>query len=108
MSIVVLVVWLMLTAMFMNGQQSLSRIIREAKSESLQEIQNQILEKTKEEIADKETMDVINHLADFHDRIRDGRNSAFGLEAGLRFLQSLLLPVVASILGNIEKVLEVV
>ncbi len=107
MIIVVLVLWSILSIVFINGQQTLKRIIRKSKMETLEGIQKKIQEKTKDELSSKETMDAINRLADFHDRIRDGRNSALNFEASMRFLQSLLLPLVASLLGNIEQVLNI-
>ena len=68
-SVVVLLVWSILTVVFLNNQQTLSRIIRKAKAESMQEIQNKIRDKENEDITKKETMEAIIRLADFHDRI---------------------------------------
>lgn len=42
---------------------------------------------------------------DYHDRIKATRNSALDLRAGLNFLNSLLLPLIAFVLGNLDKIL---
>ena len=47
----------------------------------------------------------INKLLDYHDRIAATRNSALNLRAGLNFINSLLLPVIALLLANLEKIL---
>ena len=41
---------------------------------------------------------------DFHDRIKATRNSALDLRAGLNFLNSLLLPLLAFLLANLDKI----
>ncbi len=43
---------------------------------------------------------------DYHDRVKATRNSVLNLRAGLNFLNSLLIPLLAFILANLEKVLD--
>ncbi len=57
-------------------------------------------------IADKETIDAINRLMDYHDRIKATPNSALNFRAGLGFLNSLLLPLIAFVLANLDKLLK--
>jgi len=59
-----------------------------------------------ENIAEKETVEAINRLMDYHDRIKATRNSALDLRAGLNFLNSLLLPLLAFLLANLKEVLK--
>jgi hypothetical protein len=44
-------------------------------------------------------------ITENHDRIKATRNSALDLRAGLNFLNSLLLPLLAFVLGNFDKIL---
>ncbi len=50
-------------------------------------------------------MDAINRLMDYHDRIKGTHNSAFDLRAALSLINSLLLPLLALLLANIDKIL---
>jgi hypothetical protein len=40
----------------------------------------------------------------YHDRIATTRNSALNLRTGLSFVNSLLLPLLAFVLGNLDKI----
>jgi hypothetical protein len=103
----VLFLWLPIIAMFILNQTSLSSIIRRAKWKTLREIQSQE-EKLQdvENFSDKETMEAINRLMDYHDRVKRTRNSAIDLSTTLNFINSLLLPVIAFVIGNINLVLS--
>ena len=105
--LLVLVGWGPLTALFVINQYALAKIITRAKWKTLNEIQAKIEAlQAQENIAEKETMEAINRLMDYHDRIKATRNSALDLRAGLNFLNSLLLPLFAFLLANLGKVLE--
>jgi hypothetical protein len=58
------------------------------------------------EIPSEKTLVHLTKLMDYHDRIKATRNSALDLRAGLNFLNSLLLPLLAFLLANLGKVLE--
>jgi hypothetical protein len=98
--------WIPLTLMFVLYQSSLSSIIRRSKWKTLNEIQAKI-EKMHalEKLGEKETMETINRLMDYYDRIKSTRNSRIDLEAVLHLINSLLLPLLALVLGNIDKIL---
>lgn len=71
----VLLVWLPLIAMFVLNQTSLSSIIRRAKWKTLNEIQAKVGKlQVAENFEDKETMEAINRLMDYHDRVKATRN----------------------------------
>jgi hypothetical protein len=93
--------------MFITNQNSLSKIIRRAKWKALNEIQAKV-EKLQvvENFENKETMDAINRLMDYHDRVNATRNSALDFRTYLNFINSLLLPLLAFILGNLDLVLN--
>lgn len=102
-----LFLWLPIIAMFILNQNSLYSIIRRAKWKTLNEIQAKVekLQGT-EHYSDKETMDALNRLMDYHDRVKGTRNSAIDLSTTLNFINSLLLPLLAFILGNLSLVLS--
>jgi hypothetical protein len=51
-------------------------------------------------------MDRLGKLMDYHDRIRDTPNSALNFRAGLNFLNSLLLPILAFVAANLRDVVN--
>jgi hypothetical protein len=99
--------WIPIIGMFILNQNSLSKIIRRAKWKVLSEIQTKV-EKLQavENFENKETMDAINRLMDYHDRVNTTRNSALDFRAYLSFINSLLLPLIAFVLGNLDLVLK--
>lgn len=102
----VLLFWIPIVAMFILSQTSLSSIIRRAKWKTLNEIQARVEQlHVADSLGEKDTMDAINRLMDYHDRIKGTRNSAFDLRAVLSLLNSLLLPFPALLLANLDKVL---
>jgi hypothetical protein len=73
----VLFLWMPIIIMFILNQTSLSSIIRRAKWKTLNEIQSQVEElRASNNLKDKENMEAINRLMDFHDRVKATRNSA--------------------------------
>jgi hypothetical protein len=105
--LVILLFWIPIIGMFVLNQNSLSSIIRRAKWKALNEIQEKVekLQAT-ENFENKETMDAINRLMDYHDRVKATRNSAIDLGTTLNFINSLLLPLLAFVLGNLDLVLK--
>ena len=103
----VLLLWLPITVLFILNQTSLSSIIRRAKWKTLNEIQAKVEKlQAAENFEDKETMEAINRLMDYHDRVKATRNSALDFGTYLNFINSLLLPLLAFILGNLDLVLN--
>lgn len=98
---------LSLIILFALNQTSLSSIIRRAKWKTLNAIQVKV-EKIQEmeNFEQKETMDTINRLMDYYDRVRGTRDSGLDWRASLSFINSLLLPLFAFLLGNLDQVLK--
>lgn len=105
--VLVLILWLPIISMFILNQTGLATIIRRAKWKILNEIQAKV-EKLQavENFEDKETLEAINRLMDYHDRVKATRNSALDLNTTLHFINSLLLPLIAFLLGNLDVVLK--
>jgi hypothetical protein len=103
--ILVVISWMPLSALFLLNQYALAKIITRAKWKTLNEIQAETERlRTGGKLAEKETMEAVNRLMDYHDRIRATPNSALDLRASLNFLNSLLLPVLAFVLANLDEV----
>jgi hypothetical protein len=101
----VILVWLPLIAMFILNQMSLSSIIRRIKWKTLNEIQIKVEKlQASKGFGNQETMNSINRLMDYHDRVKATRNSTLNSDAILGFINSLLLPLLAFILGNLDLV----
>jgi hypothetical protein len=105
---IVLFVWLPLIAIFILNQTSLSSLIRRNKWETLKEIQVKVqkLQVTKN-FGDKETLDAVNRLMDYHDRVKTTTDSALNVDSVLSFINSLLLPLLAFLLGNLDKLKQI-
>ncbi len=104
--VLVLFLWLPIIAGFALNQTSLSSIVRRAKWKTLNEIQAKVEKlQTAENFEAKDTMDAINRLLDYHERVNKTRISALDFRAYLTFINSLLLPLLAFLLGNLDKVL---
>lgn len=102
----ILVAWGPLTILFIINQYALRKIITRAKWKKLNEIQAKIERlEAEEDIPTKDTITHIRALIDYHDHISATRNSALDLRAGLNFLNSLLLPLFAFLLANLDKVI---
>jgi hypothetical protein len=101
------VAWLPVTLLFIAGQWLRRNIISRAKFLSLSEVQQEI-ESIQQgaNIADKETMDKVYRLLDYHDRIKGSKSKTFDWRTNLDFLNSLLLPVVGAMIGNLEAFLQ--
>src|SRR6266498_4705064 len=91
--------------MYAAGQYHLSDVIVRAKWKMLNEVQEKIEKLSSgKEIPDKDDLDRLSKLMDYHDRIKSTPNSALNFRASLNFLNSLLLPILAFILANLDKV----
>jgi ABC-type multidrug transport system fused ATPase/permease subunit len=97
--------WLPIILLFVLYHTGLSRIIRRAKWKTINEIQAKVenLQSAKN-FGDKESVDAITRLMDYHDRVKTTHNSAVNLNILLNFFNSLLLPLLAFILGNLDLV----
>lgn len=103
--ILVLILWLPIIAIFVLNQTSLSALVRRAKWKTLNEIQAKVEKlQSAKNFGDKETMDAINRLLDYHERVNKTRTSALDFRAYLNFINSLLIPLLAFILSNFELV----
>ena len=100
------VFWLPILAMFVLNRRSISSIINRAKWKTLNEIQERVEQMhTSKKLGEKETMETINRLIDYYDRIKNARNSTFDRDMILNLINSLLFPLLAFLLGNLDKLM---
>ena len=105
--VLVLVLWVPLIALFTLNHASLSSIIQRAKWKTLNEAQAKVEKlRVSKNFGNQETMDAIKRLMDYHDRVKATRDSALDFRAYLSFFNSLLLPLLAFILGNLDLVFK--
>jgi hypothetical protein len=101
--VLVLILWIPIIAMFALNQISLSSIIRRAKWKTLNEAQEKVEKlRASKNFGNPETMEAIIRLMDYHDRVKATRNSAVDLSTALNLINSLLLPLIVFILGNLD------
>jgi hypothetical protein len=102
-------VWAPTVILYSTGQYHLSDLIIRAKWKTINEIQKQVEDLYKaEKIPDKDTLDRLSKLMDYHDRIKSTPNSALNFRAGLNFLNSLLLPILAFVVANLRDVVNLI
>jgi hypothetical protein len=95
-------VWAPTVILYVAGQFHLSNVIMRAKWRTLNEVQTKIEGLYgSEEIPDKDMLDRLGKLMDYHDRIKGTPNSALDFRTGLNFLNSILLPIIAFILTTV-------
>jgi hypothetical protein len=100
-------VWVPTVVMFISGQLDLSNLITHAKWKTLNEVQGKIEKlSAAQDVPDKDTLERIAKLMDYHDRIEATPNSALNFRSGLNFLNSLLLPLLAFLIGNLKDVIQ--
>ncbi len=98
------IAWIPLILQFISNQTALNQIVATAKWKTLNELQAKIRKlRTEANLTDKETVEAINRLMDLHDRIKATRNSTLDLRTGLSFLNQLMLPLLAFVLANVER-----
>ncbi len=107
LTVLAFIIWGPPIILFLSNQYALGKLIVAAKRKTLKEVQSQIEElQSREKIINEQTLDHIKNLMDYYDRISATRNSAINIRAGLSFLNSLLLPFIALLLANLEKIVQ--
>lgn len=100
----VLIGWIPTIVYFFASQLSIGRIVTIAKWKTLDRIQDEIRKLNNSDITNKENIEAVNRLMDYHERIRSTPNSTLNLGSGLNFLNQLALPVVGVLFANLDKI----
>jgi hypothetical protein len=101
--------WLPLIALFVVNQLAISGVISRSKRKSLNDVEAQMEAlRPKEDPPDHEAMETLLWLWDYHDRIKDTRDTVLNLKGILNLVNTLLIPLLAFLIANREAVFELV
>ncbi len=102
-------VWAPTVILYATGQYHLSDVIVRAKWRILNQVQTKIEALyAGKKIPDRGTLEQLEKLMNYHDRIKATPNSALNFRASLNFLNSLLLPILAFVATNIPGIVELI
>ncbi len=102
---ILFIFWGAIVGIFLLSQYGLAQIIRRSKWKTLNKIQQKITTiQNKSSALSKDEKENLNWLLEYHDRVKMTRNSAFDWNAGLSFLNSMLLPLIGFMLGNLDTI----
>lgn len=109
LNILVLVLgWIPLTAQFLSNRSSLKIISRNAKWQTLKEVELEIKKiRAHADLAEKETIEAITRLMDYHDRINATQDAALENRARASFFNQILLTILASAIANINSIVNI-
>ena len=97
--ILMIPMWLVLGVYFVTSQMSLSWMIKQAKRASLAQVAAQMETlRLRGNAHDREALDTLMRTWDYYDRIKGTRNSVLDLKGVLNFINTLLIPGLASLL----------
>lgn len=100
---VLFVTWVPLGVVFLGAQVTFRQLIARAKVRELARIQAQILTlSTREAPLTADTLAHMELLTTYHDRVFSAPAGAVDLRAALNFLNALFLPLLASVLSNLD------
>lgn len=104
---VMIPIWLVLIFIFVAGQMALTRIIKQAKRESLDQVEIQMATlRMSGHPPDKETMETFMRTWDYRDRVKGTRNSVLNLKGIFNFVNTLLIPLLAFLVANRNAIFE--
>jgi hypothetical protein len=107
--ITIILNWIPILIQFKANQSSINNIVQKGKLKTLTEIQQKIeFLHANLKSGDRKTINTINRLMDYHDRIDKIRTSTLNLNSVVNLANQLLIPIVAIILANLEKLIGLI
>jgi hypothetical protein len=104
--VVVISGWYPMLSLFVRNQIALTNIITRAKDKKLFELQNQINEYEKKGLRTTQSIEYLQKLMDYHDRIASTPNTALNFRITFGFFNTLLLPLLTVVLTNISAIIS--
>ena len=98
--------WTPVIAQYLVNQACIRSIISRSKRKTLNRIQAEVQSLHEGDVKNKENLEVINRLMDYHERIRATPNSNLNLQSLGNFLNQLALPLLGFLLANIDTVID--
>ncbi len=98
--------WVPVITQYLANQAGIRIIISRSKRKTLNRIQAEIQSLHEGNVKDKENMETIYRLMDYHERIRATQNSKLNLQSFANLLNQLALPFLGFILANIDTIID--
>jgi len=99
--------WMPVITQYLVNQACIQTIISRSKRKTLNRIQAEIQTLHEGDIKNKETIETINRLVDYHERIRTTPDSNLNVQIFGHFLNQLALPFLGFLLGNIDTIIDI-
>jgi hypothetical protein len=99
--------WTIIIVQFIVNRSTVNGIIERERWESLNKIQLQINNIYRaEDLSNKDVSERLLRLADLHERIRSNHAGSFDFKSILSLFSQLMLPLLGLLLGNMDKILN--
>lgn len=106
-AIIVILFWIPMIVEFINGQNALNKIISSAKWQALNKIQAQIRRQQESKNSDTPAnIESLNRLMDLNERVYNTNSIKITARSTLELINQLLLPLVAFLVSNFDKVIK--
>ena len=98
--------WLPVTTQYFVNQACIRTIISRSKKRTLNRIRAEVQSLHEGDVKNKENLEAINRLVDYHERIRATPNSNLNMQILGNFLNQLALPLLGFLLANINTIID--
>jgi hypothetical protein len=98
--------WIPVVIQYLVNQACIRTIISLSKRKTLDRIQEEIQRLHESDVKNKENIETINRLMDYHERIRVTPNSNLNMQNVGNFLNQLALPLLGFLLANINTIID--
>jgi hypothetical protein len=98
--------WVPVITQYLANQACIRTIISRSKRKTLNRIQAEIRSPHQGNVKDKENLEAINRLMDYHERIRATPNSNLSMQNFANLLNQLALPFLGFVLANINTIID--
>jgi hypothetical protein len=98
--------WVPVITQYLVNQACIRTIISRSKRKTLNRIQAEVQSLHEGDVKNKENLEAINRLMDYHERIRATPNSNLNMKIIGNFLNQLALPLLGFLLANIDTIID--
>ncbi|MEK6753758.1 MAG: hypothetical protein AABZ00_15990 [Chloroflexota bacterium] len=98
--------WVPVIAQYLVNQSCIRTIISRSKRKTLNRIQAEVKSLHEGDVKNKENLEAINRLMDYHERIRATPDSNLNMQSLGNFLNQLALPLFGFLIGNIDTIID--
>jgi hypothetical protein len=104
--IVIISGWYPMLSLFVRNHIALARIITKSKEKTLKELQAKISELQSESLKSATGIDYLQKLIEYQDSIEKTPNTALNFRIYLGLFNSLLLPLITFVFGNLDTIIN--